>query len=133
MTIEAPITVATPAAAGPDAPPHPFAEFWKDFSRNKGAVTGLVVIVAVTLTAILADVIAPHSPIAQSRDALLMPPAWNGNGSWAYPLGPAAVGRALLSLLIPAEPPSMLLGFLLVPMPLLLALTLALVHAFFPG
>src|SRR3546814_18587473 len=117
----------------PVAPPHPFAEFWKDVSRNKGAVTGLVLIVAVTLTAFLADVIAPHSPIAQYRDALLMPPAWNGNGSWAYPLGTDAVGRDLLSRLIHGARLSMLIGFIVVTLSLIVGVTLGLVAGFFQG
>ena len=42
---------------------------------------------AIALVAILADVLAPHSPVEQYRDALLAPPAWAAGGSWRHPLG----------------------------------------------
>ena len=43
-------------------PPSPLAELWRDFRRNRGAMIGLVVIVFLVLSALLADVIAPYSP-----------------------------------------------------------------------
>ncbi|HEY0836114.1 MAG TPA: hypothetical protein VGE72_19570, partial [Azospirillum sp.] len=55
------------------SPPHPLAEFWHHFRRNTGAVAGLVVIVVLALLALFADVVAPHSPIAQYRDTILVP------------------------------------------------------------
>ena len=42
------------------SPPSPFAELWRDFRRNRGAMIGLAVIVALLLCALLADVIAPY-------------------------------------------------------------------------
>ena len=43
-------------------------DFWFYFSVNRGAVIGLYVFMAVILVAILAPVIAPHSPVDQFRD-----------------------------------------------------------------
>jgi dipeptide transport system permease protein len=50
-----------PQAAPPDtsAPPTQLAELWRDFRRNRGAIIGLAVVVALLLCALLADVIAP--------------------------------------------------------------------------
>ena len=45
-----------------------FAEFWRAFSQNKGAVAGLVFMVIVGLLAVFAPWVAPHSPIEQYRD-----------------------------------------------------------------
>ena len=42
------------------APPSPLRELWRDFQRNRGAMVGLAVIVALVLCALLADVIAPY-------------------------------------------------------------------------
>jgi dipeptide transport system permease protein len=39
-----------------------FSEFWYYFTRNKGAVLGLVVFAITVLIAILAPWIAPHPP-----------------------------------------------------------------------
>jgi dipeptide transport system permease protein len=133
MSIEAPVTATAPVSTGPDAPPHPLVDFWRDFGRNKGAVAGLVVIVLVTLMAIFADFVAPHSPIEQFRDALLRPPAWTENGSWTYPLGTDAVGRDLLSRLIFGARLSMLIGFIVVTLSLIVGVTLGLIAGFFQG
>ena len=52
----------TPEAAPQRPPQSPLAEFWSYFSANKGAVGGLVIVVAVILIALLAPVLAPHAP-----------------------------------------------------------------------
>ena len=73
---------ADSAVAAAEAPPHPFAEFWRSFRRNRGALVGLTVIVLISLVAIFADLIAPHFPDRQftreGSDVLLnlVPPAW---------------------------------------------------------
>ena len=65
MTAE---VLEAPAAAAPSAtPPHPVREFWGYFSANHGAVAGLVIIIAVFLIALFADLIAPHSPYLIER------------------------------------------------------------------
>src|SRR5690242_10708354 len=53
------------------APPGPLREFWHYFSENSGAVAGLIIIVAVAILAILAPVVAPHSPILTNSAAFL--------------------------------------------------------------
>ena len=67
------------------APPHPLKEFWFYFKENKGAVAGLGFIVFISLVAIFADVLAPHSPFEQYRDALLVTPAFQEGGSMTHP------------------------------------------------
>jgi dipeptide transport system permease protein len=91
MTVQA----ASPAldAGQAQAPARPLREFWYYFSENKGAVLGLALIVLLILAAIFADVIAPHDPIEQYRDALLKPPVWTRRaraGSCSAPIRPAA-------------------------------------------
>ena len=76
------------------------AEFWFYFSENRGAVIGLVVFVALVLIAVFADVIAPHSPFEQYREAVLLPPAWLEGGNWSFVLGTDPVGRDILSRMI---------------------------------
>lgn len=86
------------------------AEFWHYFSVNRGAVIGLWVFVALVAVAVLAPLIAPHDPIFQYRDALLMPPVWDDKGSSAYLLGTDAVGRDILSRLIHGARFSLFIG-----------------------
>jgi peptide/nickel transport system permease protein len=53
-----------------------------------------------TLVAILAPLIAPHSPTEQSLPDKLMPPAWQEGGSAKYLLGTDLLGRDVLSRLV---------------------------------
>ena len=89
----------------------PLAEFWNDFSRNRGAVAGLVTVFALVLIALLANVVAPHSPIEQFREATLAPPAWYDGGSMRFLLGTDALGRDILSRLIHGSRLSLVIGF----------------------
>lgn len=72
------------------------AEIWQD----KPAAIGLLVIVVIVLSAILAPLIAPHDPAAQSVLSRLTPPVWNDRGSWTHLLGTDNLGRDVLSRLI---------------------------------
>lgn len=54
------------------SPPSGLSEFWYYFSRNKGAVIGLVVFIVVLVLAIFAPLVAPHGPTIQNRDVLLL-------------------------------------------------------------
>src|SRR3978361_1999593 len=76
-----------PTAEAGVAPPSSVGAFWAAFRENKGAVIGLVVVVAICLIAIFADVLAPHSPTEQFRDAGMARPGGAEGGSWRVPLG----------------------------------------------
>lgn len=105
-------------------------EFWFYFSENRGAVAGFAVVLAVVLTAVFADFIAPHSPVEQFRDHLLQPPAWQEGGSWTFPLGTDAVGRDMLSRLIHGSQYSLLIGCIVVVLSLTFGVLLGLVAGF---
>ncbi len=123
MTAE---VLEAPAAVAPTAtPPHPLREFWSYFSANHGAVAGLVVIVAVLLTALFADVIAPHSPDPDQQRRL---PASRRSGRraarWTYPLGTDAIGRDILSRLIYGARLSLLIGIAVVALSIAVGIVL---------
>lgn len=115
------------------APKTPIQEFWHNFSRNKGAVVGLTYIIAILIVSIFASVIAPHNPIDQNRDALLLPPAWLPGGSWDYILGTDDVGRDILSRLIYGARLSLFIGLLVVTISFVLGVTLGLIAGYFGG
>jgi len=115
------------------APPHPLREFWEYFSENKGAVAGLIVIASIALLALGADLVAPHPPNEQYRDALLRPPFWQGGGSLLYPIGTDAVGRDMLSRIIHGARYSLMIGAIVVTLSLAVGVALGLVAAFFRG
>lgn len=114
-------------------PRTPLQEFWHYFSSNKGAVVGLAFIVLICLMAIFADVVAPHSPSAQVRDALLLPPAWLDGGNWSYVLGTDDVGRDILSRLIHGSRLSLSVGVVAVTVSLMLGILLGLLAGFYRG
>ncbi|MFP8966220.1 dipeptide ABC transporter permease DppC [Pokkaliibacter sp. CJK22405] len=114
-------------------PPSPLREFWQYFRTNKGALAGLIFIALIILLAIFAELIAPHSPFEQFRDALLQPPAWQDGGSMRFLLGTDDVGRDILSRLIYGARLSLLIGISAVAISLSLGIVLGLLAAFFRG
>jgi dipeptide transport system permease protein len=109
------------------------AEFWYYFSRNRGAVIGLYVFLATIAIAIFAPVLAPHDPILQNRDALLVPPFWMEGGSLAYPLGTDAVGRDILSRLIYGARFSLFIGLVVVTIASSVGVMIGLIAGFVGG
>jgi dipeptide transport system permease protein len=112
---------------------HQLREFWYYFSVNRGAVIGLVVFILLVLTALFADWIAPHSPIQQYRDALLVPPAWTEGGQASFLLGTDAVGRDILSRLIHGARYSLLIGTVVVIIALVSGIVIGLVAGYARG
>ncbi|KZK81910.1 Dipeptide transport system permease protein DppC [Pseudovibrio sp. W64] len=119
--------------SGPDTRFELIVNFWRHFRTNKGAVAGLIFFLTLVVIAVGAAFIAPHSPIEQYRDALLLPPAWQEGGSWSYVLGTDAVGRDLLSRLIYGSQFSLFIGVVVVSVALVVGVCLGLVAGTFGG
>ena len=109
------------------------AEFWFYFRENRGAVIGLWVFVFVCLLAIFADLIAPHAPATQYREAFLTPPVWQTGGDWRFLLGTDAVGRDMLSRLIHGARFSLFVGCIVVAGAMIVGVALGLVAGFVGG
>jgi len=75
------------------AEPLPLKSFWAAFRENRGAVIGLAIFAVIVLLAVAANLVAPHSPIEQFRDAVRAPPVWERGGSWRFVLGTDGDGR----------------------------------------
>ena len=97
-------------AAAVLAQPSPLASFWTAFRENRGAVFGLAVFGVVVLLALAANLVAPHSPIEQFRDAVRAPPVWEAGGSWRFVLGTDGDGHDMLSRLIFGARVSLFIG-----------------------
>ncbi len=106
-------------------------EFWANFSRNRGAVGAGIVVLALVAVALLAPVLAPHSPIEQYRDYVKIPPAWLAGGNWQFVLGTDEAGRDILSRLMYGARMSFWIGFVSVVLALIPGVVLGLVAAFF--
>ncbi len=128
------MTAETIAAEGTaPAPPGPLREFWGYFSSNRGAVAGLVVVVAVLLMAAFANVLAPYPPDLTNNAAFLKPPVWQAGGSSAHLLGTDAIGRDILSRLIYGARLSLLIGMSVVALSIVVGIALGLVAGFARG
>lgn len=106
---------------------------WRKFKTNKGALLGFVFLAFVFFVAVFADAIAPHSPIEQYRQALLLPPVWQEGGHYSHLLGTDAIGRDQLSRLIYGARYSFYIGFIVIGISLLVGVVLGLLSAFFKG
>src|SRR5258708_559269 len=115
------------------APPGPWREIWQSFTRSRGAMIGLALVVLLILLAIFAEVVAPHSPNEQFRDNFLTPPAWADGGSMRFLLGTDPVGRDILSRIIYGTRLSLLIGLISVAISLSLGVVLGLVAGYFRG
>jgi len=69
--------------------------FWTRLRRNRGALAGGAIVLALIATALLAPWIAPHDPVGNNLAHALVPPGRNG-----YLLGTDNLGRDLLSRII---------------------------------
>ncbi|MBW3096559.1 ABC transporter permease subunit [Pseudohoeflea coraliihabitans] len=109
------------------------AEFWYYFRQNRGAVIGLVVFALIVVTAVLAPLIAPHSPSVQNRGAFLLPPFWQEGGNTTFLLGTDAVGRDMLSRLIYGARFSLFIGLFVVVLAMSVGIIVGLIAGYFRG
>src|SRR5574340_1141509 len=122
-----------PEAAAPSDELPPLRAFWAAFRENRGAVAGLVVVAAIVLLAIFADVVAPHSPIEQFRDAVRAAPAWVSGGSSRFLLGTDSLGRDMLSRLIHGARVSLFIGLAVMGVSFVVGVLLGLACVSFRG
>ncbi len=114
-------------------PPARLAELWRDFRRNRGAVIGLAVVIALVLSALLADVIAPYPPNEQYAGAILKPPSLQPVDGRIFALGTDPVGRDIVSRLIHGTRLSLAIGAVSVGLSLSGGIVLGLCAGFFRG
>lgn len=100
----------------PNRPAEEFSEkSWKmellgSIWRHKSALVGVVLLTTVLLVAILAPLLAPMDPAAQSLNRIMKPPMWSQDGR-IFILGTDHLGRDLLSRLIYGSRVSITVGF----------------------
>ena len=98
----------------------------RNFLKNRGAVIGLVLIVALILVGVFADLIAPYDPIAQTRTFL-------GAPSYLHPFGTDALGRDMLSRVIHGTRISLAVGIGAVMIALVIGMVIGLLGGYFGG
>lgn len=120
-------------ASAQTAPAHPLVDFWRYFSANRGAMAGLLVVSAVLLLALFANVVAPYPPDLTDTTVFLVPPAWQKGGSSAHLLGTDAIGRDILSRLIHGARLSLTIGIAVVALSVVVGTALGLLAGYFRG
>lgn len=130
----------TPARLTTRVPPQPESsglrrvlggvrELWHD----KAGFFGILVVVVFVLTALLAPLVAPHDPSAQSLDLRLAPPFWEHGGSLSHPLGTDQLGRDMLSRVIFGSRVSLLVGVGVVAVSMLVGVFFGVVSGYLGG
>lgn len=104
-----------------------FLRWWRRFTRNKGAVFGLGVFLAVVVMALFANVIAPHDPLAQGIGPSLEGPSLK---HWA---GTDSFGRDILSRIIHGARIALAVGILAVLLAMAVGVTLGLISGYYGG
>ena len=103
-------------------------EFWKRFSRNKGAVVGLVVLIVVVILAIAAPFIFTKSPWAMVQRPFLPPFAKDG-----FLLGTDPMGRNLVVGVAHGARVSLLVGLVSTIVSLLIGIPIGALAGYFGG
>jgi peptide/nickel transport system permease protein len=101
--------------------------WWRRFARNRGAVFGLAVFLAVILMALFADVLAPYDPLVQGVGPVNEPPTFT---HWA---GTDSFGRDLLSRIIYGARIALVVGVVSVLLAMVVGVTLGLVAGYYGG
>ena len=105
----------------------PGKEAWKRLRKNKAALAGMVIIAAMLILAVFANLVAPYDYRDQDYNAILATP------SSAHPFGCDYLGRDILSRCIYGTRYSLPIGMLSVAVGLLTGGLLGLVAAYFGG
>ena len=116
-----------PAAAGAPSGAGAARRWWRRFARNRGAVFGLAVFLAIVLMALFADVLAPYDPVIQG-----VGPA-NEGPSWAHWAGTDSFGRDMLSRIVYGARIALVVGIVAVLLAMIVGVTLGLVAGYYGG
>jgi peptide/nickel transport system permease protein len=104
-----------------------YGRLWRRFRRNKGAVFGLGVFVAIVVMALCADFIAPYNPLEQNYARLMEGPSVD---HW---LGTDSFGRDMLSRIIYGARIALIVGILAVLLAMVVGVTLGLISGYYGG
>lgn len=106
---------------------------WRTLRRNFAGLLGMLVLLAIFVSAVAAPWIAPHDPAAQDLQLRLTPPGWHVEGDWTYPLGTDHLGRDVLTRIIYGSRISLIVGFGSVLVAALVGMILGLVAGYGGG
>lgn len=112
--------------------PKPFKEFVFAFTRNKGAVVGLLILVLMVILAVLAPSIAPHDPIELFTGKEQLPPIFMDGGDSQFLLGTDDAGRDTLSRILYGARYSLFIGLSATTLAMIMGVSLGLSASYWP-
>ncbi len=121
---------ARPAAA-PARPESQLRAVWQQFSRHKGALLGLIILVVLILFVVLGPFLWPLDPTFVEPDAAKMFKLRNQGGSWAHPFGTDQLGRDMLARMIFGGRVSLSVGLLAMVLAIVLGTSVGVLAGFF--
>jgi oligopeptide transport system permease protein len=104
-----------------------WADAWRRLRRNTAAMTGLGLILGLTVVAVFAPVLAPYPPDAADFAAITQPPSRD------HLLGTDSLGQDVLSRLIYGTRVSLTVGFVAQIVIILIGVPIGLVSAYYGG
>jgi peptide/nickel transport system permease protein len=132
--VSVPAAVHTAALAEDVHPPRSeWLVFLVRLARRRTALFGVLVVIAVVLTAAAAPLLTPFDPISQDIGERLKAPGWHDADGRLHPLGTDHLGRDLLARVIFGARPALLVGFAAVVISGLLGMLVGLVSGYFGG
>lgn len=108
-------------------------EFLRRSLKHSAFVVGVTMFVLIVAMAVLAPLLAPYDPFAQSMRNRLVPPIWMDGGTWAHVLGTDGLGRDYLSRIIHGARISLMIGLFTVVCSGLIGTTLGVLAGYFGG
>src|SRR6266581_1650011 len=117
--------VAWPVAVGRSE--SPFVQGLRRLRKSTTAVIGAVIVAALLLVALFADVLARQSPIANDQTQTFARPSWD------HPLGTDQLGRDMLSRVIHGTRISLLVGVSSVLLALFIGVPFGLIAGYYGG
>ncbi len=101
--------------------------WWRRFAKNRGAVFGLAVFLAIVVMAVFAGALAPYDPLAQGVGRANEAPS---RAHWA---GTDSFGRDMLSRIIYGARIALVVGIVSVLLAMVIGVTLGLVAGYYGG
>ncbi len=112
------------------------SDIWYSFRQSKVTMTAAVVTVLLMASAVLAPLISLQNPFDPASLDLLdafLPPIWQDEGVWTYPLGSDDQGRDMYSAILYGSRVSLLVGFASVVFAMILGVGLGLISGYVGG
>jgi peptide/nickel transport system permease protein len=100
---------------------------------HRGLLIGGGILLGILLVALLAPLVSPQDPYAQTLGKRLLAPIWQAKGTWTHILGTDHLGRDYLSRLLYGAQISLLIGFAAAFISGFIGTTLGLIAGYFGG